>query len=140
MRVKKNPIKVYRVLSCALYSIIDNYVCIYYLSCQSKTLIRMSSNRILEQTSYNILIGIGIPEVLLNLVYCHVFMEKPNSHVILNCRSRLVNRYLAKGLFIIENKSNQSSIIPDDVKLIIHAIEQLETYFVMAKYTAIYSV
>ena len=30
------PKKVYRVLSCAIYSLIENYVCIDYLSCQSK--------------------------------------------------------------------------------------------------------
>ena len=33
-----NAKKVYRVLSCVVYSLIDNYVCIEYLSCQSKTL------------------------------------------------------------------------------------------------------
>ena len=30
--------KVYRVLSCVVYSLIYNYVCINYLSCQPKTL------------------------------------------------------------------------------------------------------
>ena len=30
--------KVYRVLSCVVYTLIDNYVCIYYISCQTKTL------------------------------------------------------------------------------------------------------
>ena len=30
--------KVYRVLSCVVYTIIDNYGCIEYLSCQSKKL------------------------------------------------------------------------------------------------------
>ena len=34
----KNPIKVYIVLSCVLYYLIDNYVCIDYLSCQIKKL------------------------------------------------------------------------------------------------------
>ena len=70
------PKKVYRVLSCVLYSIIENYVCIDYLSCQSKTLSTIYSNRIFKQTSFNILLGIGIPELLLNLVPCHGFMEK----------------------------------------------------------------
>ena len=32
----KDIIKVYRVLSCVVYTLIDNYVCIYYMSCQSK--------------------------------------------------------------------------------------------------------
>ena len=28
----------YRVLSCVVYTLIDNYVCIEYLSCQSKVI------------------------------------------------------------------------------------------------------
>ena len=50
----KNPIKFYRVLSCVLYSIAENYGCIDYICCQSKKLIRISSDKIFEQASYNI--------------------------------------------------------------------------------------
>ena len=32
--------KLYRVLSCVVYTIIDNYGCIEYLSCQSKKIMR----------------------------------------------------------------------------------------------------
>ena len=60
-------------------------------------------------------------------------MDKPNLIVIFNCQSYLVNNYLEKGFFIIEKESNQLSILLDDVKLIIHVIDQLETYFVMKK-------
>ena len=42
----KNPIKFYRVLSFVLYYIIENYFCINYLCCQSKTLSRISSDKI----------------------------------------------------------------------------------------------
>ena len=42
---------IYRVLSCVLYYLIDNYVYIDYLLCQSKILIRISSNRISEKAS-----------------------------------------------------------------------------------------
>ena len=31
---KEKPKKVYKVLSCVVYSLIENYVCIDYLSCQ----------------------------------------------------------------------------------------------------------
>ena len=78
------PKKMYRVLSCVLYSLIENYVCIDYITCQSKTLSNIYSNRILEQTSFNILLGIVIPELLLNLLSCHGFMKKLNETVILN--------------------------------------------------------
>ena len=128
------------MLSCVLYYLIENFVCVDYIFFQSKTLSSIYFNRIFEQKSYNILLGIGIPEVLLNLVSCHVFMERPNSTIVLNFRCLLVNNYLSKGFFIIENNSKQLSIIPNDVKLIIHGIEKLETDFVMEKKTAIYSV
>ena len=115
----KNSTKLYSVLSCVFYSIIEDYVCIDYWYCQSKTLSNISSDRMFEQTSYDILLGIGIPEVLLNLVSCHGFMEKPNSTVILNFQYRLVNNYLSKVLFIISNNSKNLSSLPNDVKLII---------------------
>ena len=76
------PKKVYRVLSCVLYSLIENYVCIHYLSCQSKTLRKISSDRIFQQKNVYILLGIGIPILLLNLVSCHELAEKPNTTVI----------------------------------------------------------
>ena len=56
----KNPIKVYRMLSCVLYSLINHYDCIDYLCCKSKTLSSIYSNRISKQTSFNIILGIGI--------------------------------------------------------------------------------
>ena len=43
---KKIPMKVYRVLSCVIYYIIENYVCIEYLCCQSKILSSISSDKI----------------------------------------------------------------------------------------------
>ena len=79
----------------------DNYICINYFLCKSKTLRSISSKTNFEQIGFNILIGIGIPELILNLVYCHGFMKKENSTMILNCQSRLINNYLAKEFFII---------------------------------------
>ena len=61
----------------------DGYVCVDYLCCHSKTLNVISSDKIFEEASYNGLLDVGIPEVLMNLVSCHGFMKKPNSTVIL---------------------------------------------------------
>ena len=72
------------VLSCVIYSLIENYVCIDYLFFQSKTLSSISSKLTFEKISFYLLLGIGILELLLNLVSCHGFMKKPNSTVILN--------------------------------------------------------
>ena len=46
-RVK--PEKEYRVLSCVIYYLVENYVCIDYLSCQSKTLSSISSKTKFEK-------------------------------------------------------------------------------------------
>ena len=69
--------------------------------------------------------------MLLNLLSCHGFMKKPNSTVILNCLSHLINNYLAKGFYIIEKVSKQKYMLPNDVKLIINLINQMDTYFPM---------
>ena len=118
----KNSTKVYRVLSCVLYSVIDNYVWIDYLCCHSKTLRIISSDRIFEEASYNGLLGIGIPEVLMNLISWHGFTKKKNSTVMLVCRYCLVNYYLSKGFVIFEHNSKQLISVTNGLKLIIHAI------------------
>ena len=48
-----------------------------------------------------------------------------------------MNNYLAKRLFIIEKGSKNLSILPNDVKLILHVIDQLEIDFITAKNTSI---
>ena len=60
-------------------------------------------------------------------------METPNSHVILNFQSCLVNKYLSRGLFIFANNPKNLSSLPNDEKLRLHAIDQPETYFVIKK-------
>ena len=107
------------MLSSVLYFLIQNIVCIDYLSQQSKNLSIISSNIILEQTSFNILLGVGIPDLSLNLVSCYGFIEKPNSTVLINCRHCLANNYLSKGLFIIKNNYRELITLPDNMKLII---------------------
>ena len=52
----------------------------------------------------------------------------------------MLDKYLAKGFFIIGNNSKHPSSLQYDVQLIIHSIGKLEADFVMAKNTAIYSV
>ena len=98
---EKDTKTVYRVLNCVVYNLIDNYVCIDYLSCQSKTLCGISINPTFKETSFNLLLGIGIPELLLDLVSCHGFNKKSHSTVILNFQSRLINNYSSKLFFIV---------------------------------------
>ena len=56
----KYSIKVYGVLSYVQYYITENYVFIDYLCCKSKKLSSISSDKIFEQGSYNMLLVIVI--------------------------------------------------------------------------------
>ena len=75
---KKKSKKLFRVLSYVLYYVIENNVCINYLCCNSKTLSVISSDKIFKKASCNELLGIGITEVLMNLISFHGFIKKPN--------------------------------------------------------------
>ena len=123
----------YRVLSCVLYYLIENHIFIDYLSCKSKILSSISSKPTFEHKSFNILLGIGIPELLLNLSSYHGYTKKPNSTVISNFRSCLVNHHLEKLFYVIEKKPKQLIMLPNDVKWRIYVIDQLETDFVIKK-------
>ena len=51
-----------------------------------------------------------------------------------------MNNYLEKGLYIIEKDSKQKRMLPNDVKLIINMIDQMDTDLVMSKNKSISSV
>ena len=103
------PWKFYRVLSCVFNPPIYTYVCADYLSCQSKILSNISINPSFKEKSFNLLLGIGIPELLLNLVSCNGFIKKPNSTLILNHQSFPITNYLSKGFSIIKHNTKQLS-------------------------------
>ena len=52
---------VLRVLNCVVYTLIENYFSIDYLSCQSKTLCDILKNTTFKETNFNLSLGIGIP-------------------------------------------------------------------------------
>ena len=132
--------RLYRVLRCVVYSLIDNYFCIEYLSCQSKMLSDISCNPTFEDMSFNISLGIGITSLLLNLVSCHGSMKKKDSTVILNFRTCLINNYLSKEFLIIEQGTNQLIFLPNDVIFQINLNNHLNTYYVMVKNKVIFAV
>ena len=53
--------------------------------------------------------------------------------VILNCQTRMINNYLSKELFIIEQSTMQFNLLPNTVKSRINLIDELETDFFMEK-------
>ena len=83
----------YRVLSCVIYYVIDNCIYIDYICCHPKKLSVIYSDKLSEESSYNGLLGISVPEVLMN----HGFTKKKNSTVILVCQSRMGNYHLEMG-------------------------------------------
>ena len=74
--ITDNPTKLFRVFSCVLYYIIENYVAIDFLCCQYKKFSIICSDKTFTGMSYNELIGIGIPEVLMHLISYHIFTKK----------------------------------------------------------------
>ena len=84
----------YRVLSYDIYTIIKNYSRIDYIAFQLKTLSEIpvgsgggSKHR---DKRFDRILGIGIPYLLMNLMYCHGFLKNINYVVILECPKRIL--------------------------------------------------
>ena len=85
---RKNSKKAFKVLSCVIYKITSNYVCID-LACEYKFLSELpvgtGGGFKHGNKSYDRILGIGIPDLLMNLVSCHGFLKNKKSVVILKC-------------------------------------------------------
>ena len=72
-----NPSKMFRVLSCAIYTIINRYVCIDYLGTETKKISEIHLGCSLktrhENKDYDNLFGIGIPYIFMNMLSCQGF-------------------------------------------------------------------
>ena len=81
------------MLSCVIYTIIDKYVCIDYLGSKKSKLSDLKIGRTGSSKhnvmDYNNWLGIGIPDLLLNLLSCHGFLKNNDSVVILKCPNRM---------------------------------------------------
>ena len=94
------PREMFKVLICVVYIIIDRYVCIDYLGTEIK---KISELRICctlktkhEGMEYDNLFSIGIPDILLNILSCHVFLNNNESIVVLKCPIRMSEYYFNK--------------------------------------------
>ena len=121
------------MLSFVVYYVIDNYVCIEHLGCKYKKLSVICYDKVFEDRSYNELIGIDIPEVL--MISGHGFMKDISSNVILLCLTQLVEYYLSKGFVTIEHNSKNLSSVTNEAKQRIHAIDMHDSDYVMSCYT-----
>ena len=120
MRVGKIIRKLFRVLSCVIYTNIDKYVCIDYLGPKKTKLIdlRLVCTGLNKHngTDYEKLLGIGIPDLLLILFSCHGFLKNNDSVVILKCPNRMSEYYFNKGFFIFEYDEDHLKELPSDIK------------------------
>ena len=76
-------------MSCVIYTIIDKYFCIDYLGSDKSKLsdlkIGCTGSSKNSGMDYNNLLGIGIPDLLLNLSSCNGFLKNNDYIVILKC-------------------------------------------------------
>ena len=99
------------MLSCFIYTIIINYVCIEYLGSEKlfSSEPRLGSGGSFKHVnkSYDNILGIGIPDLLMNLMSCHGFLKSKDSVVILKFPNRMFEYYFSKGFIHFDwNKSN----------------------------------
>ena len=78
-------------------------------------------NKIFENTIYNDILGIGIPELLMNIISCHVILNKKMSAVIFSCVRKFIGFYPSKGFIIFVNSSGALRSLPLYAKQIINA-------------------
>ena len=99
---KINPRKIFKVLSCVIYTIIEKYICIDYLGTEKNKITDLKIGCTLSSKhygmDYNNLFGIGITDILLNVLSCHGFLKNDDSIVILKFPNRMSEYYFNKGL------------------------------------------
>ena len=81
------------MLSCVIYNIIYKYVCIDYLGSKKSKVSNLKvgctgSNKH-NGMDYNNVLGIGVPDLLLNLLSWHGFLMNNDSVVVLKCPNRM---------------------------------------------------
>ena len=71
--------------------------------------------------SYEKILGIGIPDLLMNLMSCRGFLKNINPVVILKCSKRMLEHNFSKGFNYFYCTIINLEKLPSEVKDIIHA-------------------
>ena len=100
----------FRVLSCVIYTIIRNYVCIDYLGYEKIKLSDLSlgvagSYKHIDKKYDNVL-GFRILYLLMNFLSCQGLLKNNEYVVILKCPNRMFEYYFNKGLIIVNCDEN----------------------------------
>ena len=70
--------------------------------------------------SFNKILGIGIPDLLMNLMSCHNFLKNKNSVVVLKCPKSMLEYCFSKVFSLLECNPNNLAKLPNEVKDTIH--------------------
>ena len=68
------------------------------------------------ENRFNRILGIGIPYLFINLMFCHGFLRSIHYVVILKCPENVLEYYFSKGFTILECNVNNLEKLPIDVK------------------------
>ena len=80
---ENSKITMYKVAEAVVYTIIDDNICLDYLDSTQKRLSKYGNN--FENIKFNNLSGLGIPEILMNVMSCHGSAKYSILAVILTC-------------------------------------------------------
>ena len=89
---------VYKVIGSVIYTIIENYIYIYFLYLLQDKLSK--HNNKFENTKFKNISGLVIPDIFINIMPCHGVSKSSILTFILTCHSVLVPYYLSK-IFVI---------------------------------------
>ena len=94
------------MLSSVIYTIIVKYVRINYLGFEKSKLsylrLGCTGKNKHNDMDYENVLGIGVPDLLLNWLSCHGFLKNIESVVILKCLNRMSEYYFNKVFVIFE--------------------------------------
>ena len=68
------------------------------------------------ESKLNSILGIGIPDLLMNLLSCHGFSKNINYVDIFKCLKRMLEYYFSKGFGILEYNTNNLVKLTNEVK------------------------
>ena len=89
----------YKVIGAVICTIIDEYICLYYLGLLQEKLSKHNDN--FKKTKFKILSGLVIRDIFMNIVSCHGFIKSSMPKVILTGCNAIVMYYLSKVFFIV---------------------------------------
>ena len=70
---------------------------------------------------YDKILGIGIPDLLMNLMSCHGFLKNKNTFVVLKCPKSMLEYYFPKGFTRFEWNTINLEKLPNKIKQRINA-------------------